>query len=215
VNTEPGRHLLPGPASALGSPAPDGSAPPGPVPEGSVRGPAPGSASDPAELLRLAGLRVTAPRLAILQVVTDRPHIDTDAVRRAVRERLGTVSTQAVYDVLGTLTSVGLLRRIEPAGSPARYERRTSHQHHHLVCRTCGAMRDGLCAVGDENCLHPSDSHGFTVEETEVIWWGTCPGCLEAARSRHPSETSPDAPFGRRSRSRRTGRRENHSHGKE
>ncbi|MDQ1293211.1 MAG: Fur family transcriptional regulator, stress-responsive regulator [Actinomycetota bacterium] len=132
-----------------------------------------------------------------------------------MRERLGTVSTQAVYDVLGALTSAGLLRRIEPAGSPARYERRTSHQHHHLVCRTCGAMRDSQCAVDDEDSSRPCDTHGFTVEETEVIWWGTCPACLAAARSRRSSGSSPDAPLGGSDRSRRTDRRENHGHEKE
>ena len=133
--------------------------------------------TDHAELLRAADLRVTAPRLAVLAEVSDRPHATADAIRSAVHERLGTVSTQAVYDVLGALTSARILRRIEPEGSPGRYEVARGDNHHHLVCRGCGAVSDVACAVGHAPCLVPSNDHGYVIDTAEVIFWGTCPTC--------------------------------------
>lgn len=131
--------------------------------------------------LRAAGLRVTAARVAAIGVLTETSHVDADTVARGVRERLGRVSTQAVYDVLGALAGAGLVRRIEPAGSPARYELRVGDNHHHLVCRRCGTVRDVDCAVGSAPCLvpsdDPSDQAGFVVDEAEVIFWGTCAVC--------------------------------------
>ncbi|MPV35750.1 Fur family transcriptional regulator [Georgenia subflava] len=140
------------------------------------------------ELLREAQLRVTAPRLAVLAEVADHPHADAESIRAAVRERLGTVSTQAVYDVLHALTGAGLLRRIEPEGSPGRYELRRGDNHHHLVCRSCGTVADVACAVGQAPCLHASEDHGFVIETAEVIYWGTCPSCLSGTAS--PKEIS-------------------------
>ena len=134
-----------------------------------------------AGLLRGAGLRVTRPRLAVLAAVRAQPHTDTDAVLRTVRAELGSVSHQAVYDVLRALTTAGLVRRIEPAGSVARYEARVGDNHHHVVCRTCGAIADVDCAVGEAPCLTASDEHGYAVDEAEVVYWGRCPACLTAA----------------------------------
>ena len=134
-----------------------------------------------AERLRAAGLRVTASRLAVHDAVALHPHTDADGVLRAVRAKLGTASTQGVYDALRVLTEQGLLRRIEPAGSPARYETRTGDNHHHVVCRTCGTTSDVDCAVNLAPCLQASDAHGFSIDEAEVTYWGTCPGCLLAA----------------------------------
>ncbi|MEE6281994.1 Fur family transcriptional regulator [Georgenia sp. MJ170] len=133
--------------------------------------------TDPAKLLRAANLRVTAPRLAVLAEVADRPHATADVIRAAVHERLGTVSTQAVYDVLNALTSASILRRIEPEGSPGRYEIARGDNHHHLVCRSCGAVSDVACAVGHSPCLTASDDHGFVIDTAEVIFWGSCPTC--------------------------------------
>ncbi|TQM91105.1 Fur family ferric uptake transcriptional regulator [Ornithinimicrobium humiphilum] len=131
-------------------------------------------------VLRSASLRVTRPRLAVLGAVHDHPHVDTETVIRLVREDLGAVSHQAVYDVLRVLTEAGLLRRIQPAGATARYESRVGDNHHHVVCRSCGAIADVDCAVGDAPCLTASDSHGFVVDEAEVVYWGTCPDCAAA-----------------------------------
>ncbi|MGW4094167.1 Fur family transcriptional regulator [Nocardia sp. NPDC004750] len=131
----------------------------------------------PREWLRAAGLRVTAPRLAVLDAVTARPHSDADAVAATVRQTLGSVSTQAVYDVLHACVRAGILRRIEPAGSSALYETRIGDNHHHLVCRSCGAVVDVDCAVGRAPCLDPSDAHGFVIDEAEVVFWGLCPSC--------------------------------------
>ncbi|WP_024801036.1 Fur family transcriptional regulator [Nocardia sp. BMG51109] len=136
---------------------------------------------DPRERLRAAGLRVTAPRVAVLDVVTALPHSDADRVAVTVRERIGSVSTQAVYDVLRACVNAGLLRRIEPAGSAALYEARTGDNHHHLVCRTCGTVVDVDCAVGSAPCLDPSDTHGFSIDEAEVVYWGQCPDCRRTA----------------------------------
>ncbi|KAE8764673.1 Fur family transcriptional regulator [Georgenia thermotolerans] len=130
------------------------------------------------ELLRQARLRVTAPRLAVLEEVAAHPHADAETVRAGVLARLGSVSTQAIYDVLGALTTAGILRRIEPEGSPGRYELRRGDNHHHLVCRGCGRVEDVACAVGAAPCLHASEDHGFVIDTAEVIYWGTCPSCL-------------------------------------
>lgn len=133
-------------------------------------------------LLRDHGLRVTRPRVAVLTALADLPHSDADAVARAVRSELGAVSTQAVYDVLRALAEAGLVRRIEPAGSPARYELRVGDNHHHLVCRACGAIEDVDCAVGARPCLETDlDDHGFVIDEAEVTYWGTCPDCHDAS----------------------------------
>ncbi|MGH3860993.1 Fur family transcriptional regulator [Actinokineospora sp.] len=139
--------------------------------------------SDFERMLRGVSLRVTRPRVAVLSVVHDRPHADTDSIIGAVREGLGGVSHQAVYDVLRALTTAGLLRRIEPPGSVARYEARVGDNHHHVVCRSCGAIADVDCAVGDTPCLTASDDHGFAIDEAEVIYWGLCPGCSTTTSS--------------------------------
>ncbi|MGX7729414.1 Fur family transcriptional regulator [Rhodococcus sp. 2H158] len=134
---------------------------------------------DPTAQLRSVGLRVTAPRVAVLGAVAAHPHSDADEIAAAVRSELGSVSTQAVYDVLKACVGAGLLRRIEPAGSPARYETRIGDNHHHLVCRSCGAVTDIECVVGAAPCLEPSDDHGYVVDEAEVTFWGLCPDCRE------------------------------------
>jgi Fur family ferric uptake transcriptional regulator len=128
-------------------------------------------------MLRGAALRVTAPRVAVLTAVHEHPHSDTDSIIDLVRATLGTVSHQAVYDVLRALTAAGLLRRIQPTGSVARYETRVGDNHHHAVCRSCGAIADIDCAVGDTPCLTASDTRGFSIDEAEVIYWGQCPTC--------------------------------------
>ena len=128
-------------------------------------------------LLRGAALRVTRPRVAVLTAVYEHPHADTDSIIGVVREDLGEVSHQAVYDVLRALTAAGLVRRIEPAGSVARYESRVGDNHHHVVCRSCGAIADVDCAVGDAPCLTASDDHGYSIDEAEVVYWGLCPAC--------------------------------------
>jgi len=133
-------------------------------------------------LLREAGLRVTRPRVAALSAVYEHPHADTDSIVSVVREDLGAVSTQAVYDVLRALTAARLVRRIEPAGSVARYESRVGDNHHHVVCRSCGAIADVDCAVGEVPCLTASDDHGYSIEEAEVVYWGLCPACSTADR---------------------------------
>ena len=127
--------------------------------------------------LRDAGLRVTQPRVAVLAALEHAPHADTDSVIRAVRSDLGEVSHQAVYDVLRALTAAGLVRRIEPAGSVARYELRVGDNHHHVVCRACGAIEDVDCAVSHTPCLTASDDHGYLIDEAEVVYWGRCPAC--------------------------------------
>jgi len=128
-------------------------------------------------LVRAAALRVTRPRIAVLSAVHAHPHADTESIIRVVRENIGEVSHQAVYDVLRVLTEVGLLRRIQPAGSVARYETRVDDNHHHVVCRSCGATADVDCAVGHAPCLIASDDAGYAIEEAEVIYWGRCPAC--------------------------------------
>jgi Fur family ferric uptake transcriptional regulator len=129
------------------------------------------------DLLRGADLRVTRPRIAVLTAVYESPHVDTYSIIDTVRGDLGNVSKQAVYDVLNALTDAGLLRRIEPAGSVARYESRVGDNHHHVVCRSCGAIEDVDCAVGDAPCLAASDARGYEIEEAEVVYWGLCPTC--------------------------------------
>jgi Fur family ferric uptake transcriptional regulator len=142
--------------------------------------------SDLATLLRGAALRVTRPRVAVLAAVLDNPHADTDTITEVARKDHGGVSHQAVYDVLRALTDTGLVRRIQPTGSVARYEARVGDNHHHLVCRSCGAISDVDCAVGDSPCLTASDDAGYEIDEAEVIYWGRCPTC--AASRPHVSE---------------------------
>jgi Fe2+ or Zn2+ uptake regulation protein len=138
--------------------------------------------SDFERMVRGASLRVTGPRVAVLRAVHDHPHADTDSISGAVREDLGVVvSLQAVYDVLRALTGAGLVRRIQPAGSVARYEARVGDNHHHVVCRWCGAIADVDCAVGYTPCLTATDDAGYQIGEAEVIYWGRCPGCAAAA----------------------------------
>ncbi len=134
--------------------------------------------NDSADLLRRHGVQVTAQRLAVLAAVSGRPHATADDVATIVRAEIGVISRQAVYDALGILAEKGLVRRIQPAGSPARYEDRTADNHHHLICRTCGRMVDVDCAVGAAPCLTPADNAGYEIDEAEVIYWGRCPNCL-------------------------------------
>ena len=133
--------------------------------------------SESERLLRGASLRVTRPRVAVLAAVHDHPHADTSSIIGLVREDLGEVSPQAVYDVLQALTEAGLVRRIHPPGSVARYESRVGDNHHHLVCRSCGAIVDVDCAVGSAPCLTAAEDHGYAIDEAEVIYWGQCPEC--------------------------------------
>jgi Fur family ferric uptake transcriptional regulator len=133
--------------------------------------------SDHSAQLREVGLSVTRPRLAVLAAVAGLPHADTDSLIGAVRRELPAVSHQAVYDSLHTLSAAGLVRRIQPLGSVARYESRVGDNHHHVVCRSCGVIADVDCAVGETPCLTASDASGFVVDEAEVIYWGTCPAC--------------------------------------
>ncbi|GAB3479578.1 Fur family transcriptional regulator [Nocardiopsis coralliicola] len=133
--------------------------------------------TDAEAALRGASLRVTGPRVAVLEALGDHPHSDAATVLRLARSRLGAVSTQAVYDVLRALTDVGLLRRIEPEGSSARYERRVGDNHHHVICRSCGAIADVDCATGSAPCLEASNNHGYAIDEVEVVYWGVCPQC--------------------------------------
>ena len=143
---------------------------------------APSQTPTSAEVLRGAGLRVTAARVALLETLGDDHHLGVEAITAGVRERVGHVSPQAVYEALHALTAAGLVRRIEPAGSPALFERRVGDNHHHLVCRSCGAVTDVDCVIGEAPCLTASDTHGFLIDEAEVTFWGLCPDC-SAARS--------------------------------
>jgi Fe2+ or Zn2+ uptake regulation protein len=133
-----------------------------------------------ADLLRRLGLQATAQRLAVLRAVSERPHGTADDVAGAVRARIGVISRQAVYDALGVLAEKGLIRRIQPAGSPARYEDRVGDNHHHLICRRCGRTVDVDCAVGAAPCLTAAEDSGYEIDEAEVIYWGVCPDCREA-----------------------------------
>jgi len=148
--------------------------------------------------LRAAGLRVTAPRLAVLAIVRDGGHLAVEEIAFLARDRLGAVSTQAVYDVLFALTGAGLARRIEPAGSPVRFESRVGDNHHHLICRACRTMLDVDCAVGHAPCLEPPVAAGWAVDEAEIIYWGLCAACravaLKAASGHAPHEESESKP---------------------
>lgn len=140
---------------------------------------------DHTELLREHGIAVTAQRLAVLRALAAQPHGTADAIAEEARHHLGAISRQAVYDILGMLVTKGLIRRIQPAGSPALYEDRVGDNHHHLICRGCGATTDIDCAAGKSPCLEVGKHHhGFEIDEAEVIYWGTCPRCRKAARTR-------------------------------
>jgi Fur family ferric uptake transcriptional regulator len=143
---------------------------------------------DPADLLRRRGVQVTAQRVAVLAAVSRRPHATADDVAKAVRQEIGFISRQAVYDALGLLTEMGIIRRIQPPGSPARYEARVGDNHHHLICRACGRMIDVDCAVGSAPCLSPAEDAGYEIDEAEVIYWGRCPGCKAQTASRSQAE---------------------------
>ncbi|MEN9020019.1 MAG: Fur family transcriptional regulator [Verrucomicrobiales bacterium] len=138
---------------------------------------------DPTDLLRSHGVPVTAQRLAVLRAVSSRPHGTADALSQDVRQDIGTISKQAVYDALSVLTEKGLIRRIQPAKSPALYEDRVGDNHHHLICRVCGKAVNVDCAVGEAPCLTASDDAGFHIDEAEVIYWGTCPDCFNQTSS--------------------------------
>ncbi len=148
--------------------------------------------SDLERALRDSDLRVTRPRVAVLTAVHGHPHVDTDSIIGHVRRDLGAVSHQAVYNVLQALTDAGLVRRIQPPGSVARYEARVGDNHHHLVCRSCGAIVDVDCATGETPCLSASDDQGYTIDEAEVVYWGLCPHCVTnlqtppSRREKHP-----------------------------
>jgi Fur family transcriptional regulator, stress-responsive regulator len=142
-----------------------------------------------AAVLRNAGLRVTSPRVAVLSEIRAGQHLTADQVASGVRGRIGPISTQAVYDVLGALTRAELLRRIEPAGSPTRYETRVGDNHHHVVCRSCGSIADVDCVVGEPPCLLPSEAGGFVVDEAEITFWGMCPSCQSIAPEPDTKET--------------------------
>jgi Fur family ferric uptake transcriptional regulator len=142
---------------------------------------------DQAAVLREHGVQVTAQRLAVLRAVSDRPHASAADVAGMVRREIGAVSVQAVYDALATLAEKGLVRRIQPAGSAARYEARVGDNHHHLICRTCGKMVDVDCAVGDTPCLTAADGSGFEIDEAEVVYWGRCPDCIAAHPANQPN----------------------------
>ncbi len=150
--------------------------------------------NDLANLLRRHGVQVTAQRLAVLAAVSGRPHGTADDVAVAVRAQIGVISRQAVYDALAVLADKGLIRRIQPAGSPARYEDRTGDNHHHLICRLCGRMVDVDCAVGAAPCMTPADDSGYEIDEAEVVYWGCCPECLlrTPVRSGADQGTVPD-----------------------
>lgn len=139
--------------------------------------------TDIAAMLRRHGMQVTAQRLAVLRAVSARPHSTADDIHSVVRAEIGAISVQTVYDALAALTDRGLLRRIQPAGSSARYEDRVGDNHHHLICRSCSRMIDVECAVGDTPCLTAADDSGYEIDEAEVIYWGRCPACVAAVSS--------------------------------
>jgi len=134
---------------------------------------------DPSDLLREHGVQITAQRLAVLRAISGTPHSTADDVTEDVRAEIGAISRQAVYDALGTLVDKGILRRVQPAGSSARYEQRVDDNHHHLVCRSCGHIQDVDCSVGSAPCLHAANDHGFAIDQAEVTYWGRCPACRE------------------------------------
>jgi Fur family transcriptional regulator, stress-responsive regulator len=139
---------------------------------------------DSGAILRQNGLRVTPQRLAVMRAVSEQPHATADAVAEAVRCEIGAISGQAVYDALSVLTEKGLLRRIQPAGSPARYEDRVADNHHHLICRSCGRTVDVDCAAGEAPCLSAGEDLGYEIDEAEVIYWGRCPDCVRTSKSK-------------------------------
>ena len=141
-------------------------------------------AADSADILRERGIQVTAQRLAVLRAVSRAPHITADAVAESVRNEIGAISLQSVYDALSLLVAEGIIRRIQPAGSPARFEDRVGDNHHHLICRTCGRVVDVDCAVGSAPCLAASDDRGYEIEEAEVAYWGRCPDCVRSSKKR-------------------------------
>jgi len=140
-------------------------------------------ATDPADLLRERGIQVTAQRLAVLRAVSSHPHVTADAVAEAVRGEIGAISLQSVYDALGVLVAEGLLRRIQPSGSPARFEDRVGDNHHHLICRICGRVVDVDCAAGPAPCLTAADDRGYEIDEAEVAYWGRCPDCVAQSQA--------------------------------
>lgn len=142
---------------------------------------------DLAERLRERGFKVTVQRLAVLRAVSAQPHLTAEEVVESVRADIGVISRRAVYDVVGVLADIGLLRRIQPAGSPARYEDRVGDNHHHLICRECGQMVDVDCAVGAAPCLAAADDAGYEVDEAEVIYWGRCPSCRKQPNEPRPA----------------------------
>ena len=161
-------------------------------------------ATDPAELLRQHGIQVTAQRLAVLRAVAGRPHITADEIAEIVRIEIGAISLQSVYDALGLLVAEALIRRIQPAGSPARFETRVGDNHHHLICRICGRVVDVDCPVGSAPCLTAADDRGYEIDEAEVAYWGRCPDCL----IRSDATPDSDARARRRGGSRRIARSE-------
>jgi Fur family ferric uptake transcriptional regulator len=146
---------------------------------------------DPTVLLRQRGIQVTAQRLGVLRAVAGQPHITADGVADVVRAEIGAISLQSVYDALGVLVTEGLIRRIQPAGSPARFEDRVGDNHHHLICRTCSRMVDVDCAVGSMPCLTAADDRGYEIDEAEVVYWGRCPDCLAPTRRARSRSDSP------------------------
>ncbi len=138
--------------------------------------------TEPTAILRQRGIQVTAQRLAVLRAVANQAHITADGVAEAVRAEIGAISRQSVYDALGVLVAEGLVRRIQPAGSPARFEARVGDNHHHVICRVCGRTADVDCAVGSAPCLTADDNQGFEIDEAEVIYWGRCPECVSEGR---------------------------------
>ena len=166
--------------------------------------------TDPAVLFRERGIQITAQRLAVLRAVSAQPHVTADAVADVVRTEIGAISLQAVYDALGLLVTKGLIRRIQPSGSAARFEDRVGDNHHHLVCRDCGRVVDVDCAVGAAPCLAASDDHGFEIDEAEVAYWGRCQDCLQRSRTASIPTDSPtsrgDGPRHSNRRSRRSSR---------
>ena len=134
--------------------------------------------TDPVDLLRAHRVPITAQRLAVMRAVANRPHCTADAITEDVRADIGTISRQAVYDALGILTGKGIIRRIQPAGSPALFENRVGDNHHHVICRSCGRTADVDCAVGETPCLTAADNSGYQIDEAEVIYWGKCPDCV-------------------------------------
>jgi Fur family ferric uptake transcriptional regulator len=140
---------------------------------------------EPADALRQAGVQVTAQRLAVLRAVSGNPHTTAESVADVARAEIGAISRQSVYDALGVLADAGLIRRIQPVGSPARFEDRVNDNHHHLVCRSCGRLVDVDCAVGSVPCLTAADDMGYEIDEAEVVYWGRCPQCL-AQNEHHP-----------------------------